>query len=65
MSTSFIYIILPLVVLIPEMLEQRNNSDEGLVVPEPDSVGNGGVVLGEQILELADLKEISDYLVAA
>ena len=49
----------------PEGLEQRGGGDERLVVPEPNSMRNGGVALGEEVLELVDLEEIGDGLVAA
>lgn len=37
-------------------LEERGGSDEGVVVPESDSVRHRRVPLGEQILELVGLE---------
>jgi hypothetical protein len=49
----------------PERLVERGGEDEGLVVPEADGLGDGGVALGEEVLELVDLEEVGDGVVAA
>ena len=49
----------------PLRLEERGGGDEGLVVPEPNGVRDGGVALGEEVLELVDLEEVGDGVVAA
>lgn len=48
-----------------EGLEQCGCGDERVVVPESDGVGDRGVALGEEVLELVDLEQIRDRLVAA
>lgn len=49
----------------PLGLEEGRGGDEGLVVPEPDGVRDGGVALGEEVLELVHLEEVGDGVVAA
>lgn len=46
-------------------LEERRRRDEGVVVPESDGVRHRGVSLGEELLEVVDLEQIRDRLVAA
>jgi hypothetical protein len=48
-----------------ERLVERRGEDEGLVVPEADGLGDGGVALGEEVLELVHLEEVGDGVVAA
>lgn len=48
-----------------EWLVVGGGGDEGLVVPEANGVGDGGVALAEEVLELVNLEEVGDCLVAA
>lgn len=47
----------------PKWLKESGSSDEGVVIPETNSVRNRGVALGEEFLKLVNLEEISDGLV--
>jgi len=49
----------------PAGLKERGGGDEGLVIPEAGGVGEIGVALGEELLELVRLEEVADGLVAA
>lgn len=45
-------------------LEESGGNDEGLVIPETDSMRNRGVALAEEVLELVHLEQLRDCLVA-
>lgn len=49
----------------PDGLEHRRGRDKGVEVPEADGMGNRGVPLGEELLEVVDLEQIGDGFVAA
>ena len=39
-------------------LKKRRSRDVGVVVPESNGVGYGGVPLGEELLEVVDLEQV-------
>lgn len=48
----------------PLRLKKRCGENKGLVVPEPNGVSHGRVPVGEKLLELVSLEEISDGEIA-